>query len=377
MPDPRTYFASAQRSSPEDIARRHLLIVRDPLFGKLLDLFPEMVMIIDRNRQTVYANRAVEDFVKKPMADILGLRPGEAFGCMRAHDEEGGCGTSLFCGKCGAVQAIVASQKDHKEQTQECRITTGPQGAQGFLDLRVWAVPVRLEQEDLTVFIIKNIADEKRREVLERTFFHDVLNETMVLSGYLENLRDRLMPLNEEAVGTLHAVTKRVISNITEHQQLVAAERGTLVLMKEPVLIVPFLREIADGYKKSRFGDERTIVVREGGQNDTVTTDRDLLGRVIGNLVKNALEATGPGGTVTIAYERSGAGVRFSVHNDAVMPAAVQLQVFQRSFSTKGPGRGIGTYSVKFLTETYLKGTASFVSAEGAGTTFFVTLSGS
>lgn len=41
------------------------------------------------------------------------------------------------------------------------------------------------------------------------------------------------------------------------------------------------------------------------------------------------------------------------------MPRTSQLQIFQRSFSTKGKGRGLGTYSIKLLTERYLKGTAS------------------
>jgi sensor histidine kinase regulating citrate/malate metabolism len=52
------------------------------------------------------------------------------------------------------------------------------------------------------------------------------------------------------------------------------------------------------------------------------------------------------------------------------MPKEVQLQLFQRSFSTKGRGRGIGTYSIKLLTEKYLRGKVDFISNEGTGTTF-------
>ena len=56
------------------------------------------------------------------------------------------------------------------------------------------------------------------------------------------------------------------------------------------------------------------------------------------------------------------------------MPPEVQLQVFNRSFSTKGNGRGIGTYSIKLLCERYLKGKVSFVSSAEQGTIFKVTL---
>jgi len=63
-------------------------------------------------------------------------------------------------------------------------------------------------------------------------------------------------------------------------------------------------------------------------------------------------------------------GIRFWVNNPNFMPREVQLQVFQRSFSTKGAGRGLGTYSIKLLTERYLKGMVSFSTSPETGTTF-------
>lgn len=62
--------------------------------------------------------------------------------------------------------------------------------------------------------------------------------------------------------------------------------------------------------------------------------------------------------------------VEFWVNNPNVMPRTAQLQVFQRSFSTKGSGRGLGTYSMKLISERYLKGAVAFTSCEEQGTTF-------
>lgn len=56
------------------------------------------------------------------------------------------------------------------------------------------------------------------------------------------------------------------------------------------------------------------------------------------------------------------------------MSRSVQLQVFQRSFSTKGIGRGIGTYSIKLFAEKYLGGKVRFESREPTGTLFQVML---
>ena len=66
--------------------------------------------------------------------------------------------------------------------------------------------------------------------------------------------------------------------------------------------------------------------------------------------------------------------VEIWVNNPAVMPRDVQLQVFNRSFSTKGSGRGIGTYSMRLLVSRYLGGSVDFDSSEDRGTIFRVRL---
>jgi sensor histidine kinase regulating citrate/malate metabolism len=91
-------------------------------------------------------------------------------------------------------------------------------------------------------------------------------------------------------------------------------------------------------------------------------------------MVKNALEACKVGETVTLNCESSYNQVHISVHNPTVMPHHVQLQVFQRSFSTKGSDRGLGTYSMKLLAENYLHGKVQFQSSPESGTKFVVTV---
>ena len=61
--------------------------------------------------------------------------------------------------------------------------------------------------------------------------------------------------------------------------------------------------------------------------------------------------------------------MEFQVHDPQAMPLEVQRQIFQRSFSTKGAGRGLGTYSIRLLTERYLNGKVS-CSSDSGGTVF-------
>jgi signal transduction histidine kinase len=91
-------------------------------------------------------------------------------------------------------------------------------------------------------------------------------------------------------------------------------------------------------------------------------------------MVKNALEASRPGDTVTIGCAKENDNAVFRVHNTGSVPADVGGRIFKRFFSTKGDGRGLGTYSMKLLAESYLGGKVWFTSDDEKGTDFYVSI---
>jgi signal transduction histidine kinase len=119
--------------------------------------------------------------------------------------------------------------------------------------------------------------------------------------------------------------------------------------------------------------EKHTEVVNQTTDKEIVT-DETLLMRVLVNMVKNAMEAIPSGGSIILKTIDFGDHVRFSVFNNMYIARDVQMQIFQRSYSTKGPNRGIGTYSMKLLGERYLQGTVGFASTESEGTTFYIDL---
>jgi signal transduction histidine kinase len=116
------------------------------------------------------------------------------------------------------------------------------------------------------------------------------------------------------------------------------------------------------------------LVIDNGAVDTIFITDETLITRALVNLTKNALEASSPGQTVTLGCDAHGQSISLWCHNGGYIPRPIQLQIFHRSFSTKDKGRGLGTYSVKLLTERYLHGTVTFVSTEKSGTTFTITV---
>jgi len=86
------------------------------------------------------------------------------------------------------------------------------------------------------------------------------------------------------------------------------------------------------------------------------------------------MEAIPSGHRIVLKAKDYGDYVRFSVFNNTYMERDVQMQIFQRSYSTKGQNRGVGTYSMKLLGERYLQGTVGFTSTEKQGTVFYIDL---
>jgi hypothetical protein len=233
---------------------------------------------------------------------------------------------------------------------------------------------VEIERIPFTFFVIRNIQDEKRRAALEHVFFHDILNDTAILKAYTENVRDGIVPTDPSAIDNIYRFSKRLADAISDQRNLLLAEEGQYAPNLQAIEIATMLKELVELYKKSPHAKNKTLLLQIPDFFVGIKSDANLLWRVLGNLMKNALEATPEQGTVTVGFRKeNGAGV-FSVSGPAVMTEAVKHQVFQRSFSTKGPGRGLGTYSVKLFTEKYLRGKTWFESEEGKGTTFFVSL---
>ncbi len=364
-----TMFAPPERAADSEIDGLSRHIRANPLVPTMLDSVPIGVVALNRNRQIVFANRSMLAAAGlKDQAPVLGLRPGEALQCVHAGAGAAGCGTSEFCRTCGAVKAILASQEGRPD-VQECRLTRNPRGE--ALDLRVSATPFDLGGVPLTIFAMSDISEEKRRRALERIFFHDILNTAGGIKGFSELLKDAGVEKASQYKDVIFSLARMIVDEINSQRTLLNAENNELTITPGAVRSLQLLSEVVELYRHHESAAGRNILIDPKAEDAVLETDRALLQRVLGNMIKNALEACKPGDNVTAGCEASGGRIDFLVHNPGEMPREVQLQIFQRSFSTKGVGRGLGTYSIKLLTERYLNGTASFTTGPG-GTTFKV-----
>ena len=371
-----SYFAPPERSSEEELEIDLQTIGKNPLIKELLEGFPELAMIINENRQIVAYNSKTVDYVPEALRDhIYGKRHGEAINCIHANDKETGCGTTKFCAECGAAKALVNTLSKNIADVEECRITRKIDSVEESLDLRVHTSNITIEGKKYTLFSVKDIADEKRRHVLEKIFFHDILNTAGALNGLVQLLPDSGKEELEDLEKILGQISSQLINEIKAQQQLLSAETGKLVPDLTTLSLNTVLNAAGNLYRGHKVAKGKKISVTLVKSDVEFESDITLLVRSIGNLIKNALEASESGDEIKITAEVFDNEICFRVWNNFVMPPSVQLQIFQRSFSTKSlEGRGIGTYSVKLLVEQYLNGQVSFFSNKEEKTTFTITL---
>jgi K+-sensing histidine kinase KdpD len=367
-----TKFASPERSSRKELEASNAMITSIEFFNEIFGAINSIGAILDKNRQVVYANHEyIAAMGFESLEAVLGKRPGEAISCIHSAEEPSGCGTAKACSVCGAVNAILESQITQQKVTRETRITSSVNGLNKSWDLKVTSAPITFSDEHFYVFTIVDISDEKRRLSLERIFFHDILNIAGGLNGLLTVLKEGTEPEErKELINMSEEASRNLVEEIMLQRQIIAAENGDLVVRYEDLGSNEFLHSVVSKVKFNKSAAGKAIIIDDKSVDFNFSSDRILLQRIIINLLKNALEATPAGGTVTTGCKIKGSKLTFYVNNSGIIPRDVQMQIFQRSFSTKGEGRGIGTYSIKLLAEKYLNGKVTFISNESEGIQF-------
>lgn len=376
----KTDYAEPERTQISDIEKQAKDVSSQYVIVESLKSSNTLFMILNARRQIVFANKMLLELFNCSLKKVLGKRPGEIFSCVNSTINEGGCGTSRLCQYCGAVNAILEALNG-KNSEKECRISSFENGRNTSYDLQVSARPVTFENESYIFFSVIDISDKKRKEILEKTFFHDLLNTAGGMIGLTHLLQDQLKGHNEDSADTAELIcdlTDKLLSEIQTHRKLLSAENGDLEVSIKEFSLNEFLESIAktvqtmnhqNTYGQSSTGTETRFVLKKH-KDLKLQTDSTLLQKILLNMIKNAAEAPNCTPVVTIDTEILKNEVCFRVHNDFYIAQETQGQIFQRSFSTKGSNRGIGTYSMKIFGENYLNGKVEFSSDPENGTVF-------
>ena len=321
--------------------------------SQVLDASGAPIVVLNRCEEIIFCNRAALNLAGITILPAaLGLRLCEAFHCIHATESLKGCKTAQACQAC-------RSGKWH--------IVRSGKGADTTSDLIVTVSPIE-GRERFVVCTLTDFSPEKQRRLVERQFFHDILNIAGGVKGCAALLRDELMGgSNAELAELMDQCAGELVSEIRGQQQLLHAEAGQLPIERASVRTLELVQTAAADYRNRTDSKGRTILVDPLSQDLRMETDPALLSRVLGDMLKDALAATKAGGTVSIGCKASQVGIEFCVHDERILPQA-QLQAALRSSSSKDGGLPPRNYGMKLLTERYLGGTVRLESGPLDGT---------
>ncbi len=368
---PPTYFASPERAKPEELQNAVRGIANSPIVNVALEMLSSWLAVINEHRQLLAVNHSLLLALGIEEPDrVLGLRPGEALGCVHAQDHPAGCGTSRFCRTCGAAIAIVAAQQSDQPQERECVMTVKRDGGVTDHDFLVRCCPFEMNGHKLALLSMSDVSEEKHRMALERSFLHDLGNALLGLDTEVHRLQNDDLERVARIRQAVSALTREL-----RVQRILMQDGMNAWLETEDTCCSELLAQLKELVSAHATAREQELVFEQHGDDKEWSIDAGLLIRVLTNMVLNALEAGQSGDQVRITAEAGKKNVVFRVWNRQLIPEEISWRIFQRYFSTKpGNGRGLGTFTMKLLGEKLLGGKVEFTSTPKDGTTFSIRL---
>lgn len=368
----KTYFASPERTGPFELKEISSKILADPVFKTVLQAVEGYAVILNENRQILACNDDLLDSLGLKIGDYIGLRPGEAFNCQYAAQAPAGCGTSEHCRTCGAVLTILATQELNSVQKGECYLNIKKDNILHSIEFQVHATPVEYHGNRLIIFVLIDISKAKRKEILEKVFFHDINNILTALAGSIALLKIN----NDKKIPNFIITIAEMLQNEINFQEtLIKAENGTLKLNNTKTSINSIMNNVLEIIERMDIARDKKLICEYIDPDIYISIDTSILKKIIINMLKNAFEAVNSHSAVRLFIEASLNEIAFCVHNTGFIDNDTALKVFHRSFSTKSDkGRGIGTYSMKLFGENYLKGKVGFTTSHEKGTVFYLKL---
>ncbi len=200
------------------------------------------------------------------------------------------------------------------------------------------------------------VGERVRREFIANAA-HELRTPLTNLKGYLEGLRDGVVPADEATYRSLSEEVERLVRLAASLDTLAEGDARTAPTRVIAVDLAVAVRAAADlaapGLERSGIALDLDLPA-----DVAVRTDPDGLAQILGNLLQNAERYTPAGGRVSVRVERLAGDALVGVTNTGTeIPAEDQPHVFERFYrvdksrDTAHGGAGIGLAIVQQLVE--------------------------
>lgn len=248
------------------------------------------------------------------------------------------------------------------------------------------AVPITTQDElgELTTAFNQMSADLARanqaRRQMTADIAHELRNPLMVMSGYLEAMRDQVLKPTPDRLSTLYDEAQHLQRLVADLRTLSLADAGELTLRLERVISQELLERVEQAYQAQAQHRQIELAVQPAASAPALRVDPERMVQVLNNLVSNALRHTPAGGQIELTVASTGKRVNLLVRDtgEGIPPEALphifdRLYRVDRARQQNGSESGLGLAIAKSIVSAH-GGEITVTSTVGVGTTFTVSL---
>ena len=329
------------------------------------------MVIVDRHGTIALINSQTEKLFGYPRAELLGksveqLVPGRF---RHLHPEHRTAfSQSPRVRPMGTGMELFAVRRDGSEFPVEISLSPIETGGEILTAAAIRDITERKEAQRL-------LQEKERLATLGTTaavFAHEIGNPLNGLSTSLQIIRSMLPsgenPVLIETLDIAQQEIQRLASLLSDYRSFARPQRLNL----QPAELSQIIEEVLAPEMRGDRSKRITATLQFERGVPAVLLDRDKIKQVILNLYKNAVEAMPNGGRLTVRTARSEEGISLEIA-DTGMGIAKGVDVFQLFKTTKPHGTGLGLAIANQIISEH-RGTISYVSEPGKGTTFTIFL---
>lgn len=227
---------------------------------------------------------------------------------------------------------------------------------------------------------------EKIKRDLTHMIVHDLKNPLTGLLGSLDYVtvvaKDNLTPEQKKLLSLGAKSGRELLRLIQNLLDLAKMEEGRLELRREPVSLLELAGQCVDDLEAAILKENKVISVEVDKDLPKAWADRDLIHRVLANLLTNALKHTHVGTEISIhvgvAAERTRLVMSVKDNGDGI-PPEFREKIFEKFSQAEGKkqnyrvGSGLGLTFCKMVAEAH-GGDIWVDSVPGRGSEFFFSL---
>ncbi|HQJ75040.1 MAG TPA: hypothetical protein PKW14_05625, partial [Bacteroidota bacterium] len=332
----------SERSDFTSILNDYDYFYNNAILNRVISSIPNIFLILNKNRQIVFCNDVLLQTLKLDDKNlVLGLRPGEVFNCIYSSKLDTGCGTTEFCKVCGAFKAITQTQTELVSKEYECKMLTMNEDKIVGLTLKINTNIIELENDNYITFHITNINEIKRKKTLENLLFNEIKKNIDRTVSLLDIMKTPEINNNKHKyLDIIQTTSLNISEEIQQMQEIDYIENGNITPNINQIHSLIFLLDIVKKIMNISSLKNKNIYIDQVSTFQTFFSDKALLEKALKNLIINALEYSPQDEEVKIGCYCENEKIKFWIRNNSSITSEIQLQIFQKSFSTSRTNRG-------------------------------------